>query len=260
MNHDLKSYAVRKIKSATIFWAILLAGTILLANFLPQVVTVSNTAGEEELPIQCVDMNEKKVSLTFDAAWGNENTEKILEILSEKDVKATFFLTGVWIETFPKEVMSIVAAGHDLGNHSANHRSMSLISQEEKTKEIMAVHNKVKELAGYEMNLFRPPYGDFNGELVSTAKENGYHTIQWDVDSLDWKDYGADSIVQTVIQNENFGNGSIIRCHNDAKYIAEALDELITKLMDQGYEIVPVSELIYQEDYHIDNKGKQILN
>lgn len=79
-------------------------------------------------------------------------------------------------------------------------------------------------------------------------------------DSLDWKDYGVDSIIKTVTEHKHLGNGSIILCHNGAKYTAQALDSMIKQLKKQGYQIVPVSELIYMEDYHMDHEGRQILN
>ena len=124
----------------------------------------------------------------------------------------------------------------------------------------MTVHNKVKELTGVEMNLFRPPYGDYSNRVILNAKDCGYHTIQWSVDSLDWKDYGTDSIIDTVVNHKNLENGAIILCHNGAKYTAQALDTMIAKLKEKGYELVPLSKLIYKENYHMDVNGKQILN
>ena len=127
-------------------------------------------------------------------------------------------MTGGWVESYPDDVKAIYEAGHDLGNHSENHKNMSQLSNEEKTQELMTVHNKVKELTGAEMCLFRPPYGDYDDQVVLNAKENGYYAIQWDVDSLDWKDYGVDSIIDTVLNHKSLQNGSIILCHNGAKY------------------------------------------
>ena len=135
---------------------------------------------------------------------------------------------------------------------------MSQLSNDEKRQEIVSVHQKVKELTGYDMFLFRPPYGDYDNDVIRTASECGYYSIQWDVDSLDWKDYGADSIISTVCDHKHLGCGSIILCHNGAKFTAEALDELITNLKGQGYEIVPVSELIYRDGYHMNAEGRQI--
>ena len=223
-------------------------------------VTTSSNVNGRELPIYCVETDEKKVALTFDAAWGNEDTAKILEILARQNVKVTFFMTGGWVESYPDDVKAILAAGHDLGNHSENHKNMSQLSDSEKKEELMKVHEKVRELTGYEMFLFRPPYGDYDNAVVTTAKDCGYYTIQWDVDSLDWKDYGADSIIKTVTEHKHLGNGSIILCHNGAKYTAQALDMLIAKLKNDGYTFVPISELIYKDKYHMNHEGRQIKN
>lgn len=199
-------------------------------------------------------------SINHSSPWGNEDTAKILEILQKHDVHVTFFMTGGWVESYPDDVKAILAAGHDLGNHSENHKNMSQLSDEEKKEELMQVHTKVQELTGYDMFLFRPPYGDYDNAVVNVAKDCGYYTIQWDVDSLDWKDYGIDSIIKTVTQHKHLGNGSIILCHNGAKYTAQALDTLIATLKNEGYTFVPVSELIYKEGYHMNHEGRQIRN
>ena len=171
--------------------AALLRGAVV---FWGDSVHASNTVGNRELPIYCVKTDEaggKKIALTFDAAWGNEDTKKILEILKKNNVKVTFFMTGGWVESYPEDVRAILADGHDLGNHSENHKNMSQISDAEKKEELMKVHEKVRELTGYEMFLFRPPYGDYDNAVIKVARECGYYPIQWDVDSLDWKDYGV---------------------------------------------------------------------
>ncbi len=235
----------------------LLLLAVVVSN-IPAILSVSSRVGNRELPIYCVQTDKKQIALSFDAAWGNEDTQKILEILKKHDIKVTFFMTGGWVESYPDDVKSIFEAGHDLGNHSENHKDMPTLSDEQQTEELMKVHNKVKDLTGYEMFLFRPPYGSYNNNLVLNAKKIGYYTIQWDVDSLDWKNYGVDSIIKTVTQHKHLGNGSIILCHNGAQYTAEALDTLITTLKDAGYEFVPISELIIRENYHMDHEGRQI--
>ena len=164
------------------------------------------------------------------------------------------------MDNYPDDVKAILAAGHDLGNHSENHKNMSQLSDAEKKEELMKVHDKVRTLTGYEMFLFRPPYGDYDNAVVNVAKDCGYYTIQWDVDSLDWKDYGVDSVIKTVTEHKHLGNGSIILCHTGAKYTAQALDTLITKLKEKGYTFVPVSELIYRDGYHMNVEGRQIKN
>lgn len=227
---------------------------------LSKTVSVINTVNGKELPIYSVETEEKKVALSFDAAWGNEDTQTILDILAKYNVHVTFFMTGGWVESYPEDVKKIYAAGHDLGNHSENHKNMSQLSDSECQDELMKVHNKVKELTGVEMNLFRPPYGDYDNHVITNAKDCGYYTIQWSVDSLDWKDYGVESIIKTVTEHKDLKNGAIILMHNGAKYTAQALPTVIEKLQADGYQIVPISELIYKDDYHLDVTGRQIKN
>ena len=246
--------------------AIVLTSLLLLAtsiHFYPQTVATLNPKlgqgiAAKELPIYCVDKGEeKKIALSFDAAWGNEDTAKILEILKKNNVRVTFFMTGGWIEKYPDDVKAIAAAGHDLGNHSENHKQMSQLSAEQCKEELLKPHEKVKALTGKEMILFRPPYGDYNDNLIRVCREINYYPIQWDVDSLDWKDYDADTIVRRVTEHKHLGNGSIILCHNGAKHTAEALDTMIKTLKEKGYEFVPISELILKDNYEIDTEGRQ---
>jgi peptidoglycan/xylan/chitin deacetylase (PgdA/CDA1 family) len=151
-------------------------------KYLPKAITVSNTSSKRDLPIYCVKTDDKKVALTFDAALGNEDIKLLLEILKKNDVKVTFFMTGEWIKKYPEDVKALAEAGHDLGNHSENHKQMTKLTKEESAEEIMKAHKRVKELTGIDMNLFRPPYGDYNNTVLGAAKECGYFTIQWDVD------------------------------------------------------------------------------
>lgn len=230
------------------------------ARFGGRTLPASSRAGERELPIYCVDTDKPQVALSFDAAWGNDDTQKILDILEKCGVHATFFMTGGWVSSYPEDVKKICAAGHDLGNHSENHKNMSQLSKDDCVRELMQVHNKVKELTGTDMCLFRPPYGDYDNELILTAQECGYYPIQWSVDSLDWKNYGRQEILDTVLEHKNLGNGAIILMHNGGEYTAQALEELIRGLREKGYEIVPVSQLIYKENYHMDYSGRQIAD
>lgn len=238
----------------------LLCFSIGMIGYFNEGLFTSSSVGGKELPIYCVETNKKQVALSFDAAWGNEDTKKILEILKKHDVHVTFFMTGGWVDAYPDDVKALYEAGHDLGNHSENHKNMSQLSEAECKEEIQKVHDKVKKLTGYDMFLFRPPYGDYDNDVVLISRQMGYYPIQWDVDSLDWKNYGVASIISTVCNHKHLGNGSIILCHNGAKYTADALDDLITNLKKQGYEIVPISKLIIREDYHMDHEGRQIKN
>lgn len=249
-----------KVKERILTIAVTLLGvlTILMAvtKDARYSVSASTSYKGRELPIYCVETSEKKIALTFDAAWGNEDTQDILSILEKHNVKVTFFMTGGWVESYPDDVKAILAAGHDLGNHSENHKNMSQLSASEIESELMTVHNRVKELTGYEMFLFRPPYGDYDNEVISTASAKGYFSIQWDVDSLDWKDNATpDSICERVTSKVK--NGSIVLFHNDADHTPVALPNILKCLKDEGYEFVFISDLILKDNYEIKHDGMQ---
>ncbi len=214
-------------------------------------------ASSNELPIYSVETKAKVVSITFDSAWGVEDLDSILETLHKHNCVATFFVEGNWAEQYPDAIKKISATGHIIGNHGANHKHMTQLSEADMTAEIQGCHNIIKELTGIDMTLFRAPYGDYNEAVVESAKALGYSTIQWDVDSLDWKDYGVDAIIDTVCNHKALKNGSIILLHNGSKYTALALDELLTNLESQGYSFIPLDKLILTKDYEIDHTGRQ---
>lgn len=227
-------------------------------QYISSYSSVSGNINGKEMPICSVEMKEKKVALTFDAAWGNEDTARILDILKEHDVKATFFMTGEWVEKYPQDVLAIKEAGHDLANHSETHRSMTGLEKGEQRQEVLSVHEKVLELAGVEMRLFRAPYDNYDDDVIRNIEACGYYPIQWSVDSLDWKDYGVENIIETVLGSRELKNGAIILLHNGTKYTAEALDKLLCELEKKGYQMVPVSKLIYKKGYYLDAAGRQL--
>ena len=204
--------------------------------------------------------SKKYISISFDAAWGADDTIQILDILDKYNIKTTFFMTGGWVESYPDMVKEIYSRGHDLGNHSQNHKQMSKLSVEQQKEEIMKVSATVKELTGYDMFLFRPPYGDYNNTLINTVYSCNYYPIQWSVDSLDWKDYGVDSIIKTVTKHKKLANGAIVLMHNGAKFTAQALEDVIKGLQEQGYTIVPISQLIIKENFHMNTDGTQVAD
>ena len=210
---------------------------------------------ERLIPIYCVDTEEKKLSISFDAAWGSDYTLELLEILEKYNVKTTFFLVAFWIDKYPDMVKKIDECGHEIGNHSASHPNMSQLSEKKAEEELTITSNKIEKITGKRVNLFRPPFGDYNNRLMKTAERLGYYVIQWDVDSLDYRDYGADVMVERVLSR--ITNGSIVLFHNNATYTTKALPIILGRIQQLGYEIVPISELIYKENYYIDHTGKQ---
>ena len=228
------------------------------AAVLPGSVTVTSSVNGKLLPISSVETDKKEVALSFEAVYGNGDITSILKTLKKHNIQATFFLSGGWVENYPDDVKTILSAGHDLGSIGESHKHMPQLTAEECLEEIEQAHTKVQELTGYEMFLFRPPYGDYDNRVISSAAKCGYYSVCWDVDSLDWKDYGVDAILNNVLKSGDLKNGSIIRCHNGAKYTAQALERLITGLEEQGYEIVPVSRLIYRERDQLNGEGRQV--
>lgn len=222
-----------------------------------KVSSIISAKNERKLPIYCVETDKPQVSISFDAAWGAEDTDQLLQILADNEVKATFFLCGYWVTDYPEEVKKIAEAGHDLGNHSSTHPHMNQLSSEQIAKELADCHKAVKDLTGIEMNLFRPPFGEYNNTVIETSFANSYYPIQWDIDSLDWKELGADHEINQVLNHKHLGNGSIVLFHNDAKYTPEVLDTIIKGLKEKGYEIVPISQLILRDNFEMDHEGRQ---
>lgn len=221
--------------------------------------TVSQT--QKKLPIYCVDTKgEKKVAITFDSAWGDEDTGEILTTLKDHEVRATFFMVGDWIRKYPDLVKRISDEGHDVANHSNKHPHVNQLNKKAIIEDLMEAHAEIKKITGKDCFLYRPPYGEYNDTVIEAATECRYHTIQWDVDSIDWKGYDAPTIVKKVLEHKHLGDGSIILLHNGAKHTAEALPRILSGLKEKGYEIVPISELIYTENYSLDHEGRQHLN
>ena len=220
------------------------------------VADVYNGKSVRKLPVYGVDCGEeKKVALTFDAAWGADKTQSILDTLEENGATGTFFLVGFWVDKYPDMVKAIANSGCEIGNHSKNHLHMSELSREEIVTELKYVSDKVEELTGSRPAYFRPPFGDYDDLLVQTVEDEGMQAVQWSVDSLDWKGLSAEEILSRV--KKGVKNGSIILFHNNSDAIAEALPLVLAYLKNQGYETVGLSELILKEDYEIDNNGIQ---
>ncbi len=237
---------------------LLLVISILIINKNKNYNLVNAFSLTKELPIYSVQRDDKKIAISFDAAYGDEYTLDILDTLDKYDVKSTFFLVKFWVDKFPNQVVEIYKRGHEIGNHSATHPNMSTLSKEEMIQELNSTGEAIYELTGEKPFLFRPPYGDYNDTLIKTCREIEYYPIQWDIDSLDWKELGVQPVVDTVVRNIN--SGSIVLFHNNAKYISEYLPIVIERLQENGFEIVPISELIYYDNYKMDNSGRQIPN
>ena len=211
--------------------------------------------GDRLLPIYSVETGEKKAAVTFNCAWDPENLPEILKTLEEHQAKATFFAVGQWAEENPDAVKAIIEAGHEIGSHSNTHPDMTKIPEEKIREELCRARERIKKAGGGTAALFRAPSGAYDNTVVKTAAEEGFTTIQWDVDSRDWQDKSAGEMVEAVTKNVK--NGSILLFHVGKKNTAEALPRILEILEQQGFRFVPVSELIYTENYTIDHEGRQ---
>ena len=208
-----------------------------------------------KLPIYSVETAQKRLAITFDCAWGTEYTDAILETLAREGVRATFFMVQFWAEKYPEYVKKIDEAGCEIGTHSATHSYMSRQSEGQIREELRTSCAAIESVTGKKVELFRAPYGDYDDLLVETAQSMGLYTIQWDVDSLDWKDLSAQEIASRILGRAR--EGSIILCHNNGLHTAEALPAVLCALKNRGYTFVTVGELIVREGYTIDANGRQ---
>ena len=212
---------------------------------------------QRRVPIYSVETNNKQVALTFDAAWGADKTSKIVEILTQNGVSGTFFLVGFWSEKHQDKIKEIDSAGLDIGTHSNTHPKMSTLSAIQMETELQTSMNLITSVTGKPVRFFRPPFGDYNDQLLVTADKLGLQTIQWSVDSLDWKGLSPDQIMARI--ESGVHDGAIILFHNNSDYIVEVLPRVINFLKEKGYSMVKLSDLVYQDNYIIDNNGLQKL-
>lgn len=249
---------VRKRKAAG---AAALAFILCIACY---VITYSSFAGayatDRQLPIYCVDTTQKVCSISFDAAWGNEDTQTLIDILEKYHVKATFFVVGDWAEKYPDSVKALVAAGNEVMSHSNHHDHYNSLSTDQITADLKTSNERIKAVTGVSPILIRCPYGEYDNHVISAIRADGMEPIQWNIDSLDWKGISASEITQRV--TSKIQPGSIILFHNAAKHTPEALPGILDYLISKGYTIVPISQLICHgqcgKDYTIDHTGKQI--
>ena len=180
--------------------------------------------------------NKKTIYLTFDQGYENGYTEKILNILKKKKVKATFFILQDYAERSPELVKRMIKEGHTVGNHSVSHPSMPKISIEEARQEIMGLHNYVKDKFGYEMTAFRPPRGEFSERILQLANECGYKTVMWSFAYEDWNVDDQPNVSEALKKVTNAKHdGAIYLLHSVSETNTKILGDVIDNLKKDGY-------------------------
>lgn len=248
----MKCILVRRRVISLIVCAALAVAMIVVVN---HPVFVGAAATTRQLPIYCVQKDYPVCALSFDAAWGNEDTQELIDILGKYQIKATFFVVGDWVDRYPESVKALSDAGHEVMNHSDDHAHFNSLDSNQIMQNINNCNQKIEAITGVRPTLFRPPYGEYNDLVVSTTRSMGIEPIQWDVDSLDWKDLSAEDICKRVTSKVQ--PGSIVLFHNAAKNTPEALPAIIETLLQEGYRFEPISQLILSGSYVMDHSGKQ---
>ncbi len=245
-------FFVRK-KWQSAFLCLCLAALMFYVVNYPAAVGASATT--RQLPIYCVQRDQKLVSISFDAAWGNEDTQQLIDILGQYQVKATFFVVGEWADKYPESVKALYDAGHEVMNHSNTHAHYPQLSPDEVVADLNACNDKIEAITGVRPTLVRLPYGDYDDNSINAVRSIGMEPIQWDVDSLDWKDLSAEEITARV--TSKVGPGSIVLFHNAALHTPEALPCILQTLLQDGYTFLPISQMILSQPYTIDHTGRQ---
>ncbi len=248
----MKIYLVRK-RHLMLAAGALVAMAIFFTVNVPSAVEAS--AATRQLPIYCVDRDDNMVAISFDAAWGNEDTQQLIDILAKYNVKTTFFVVGEWVDKYPESVKALHDAGHEIMNHSKDHAHYNSLTTDEIIADINACNDKIEAITGVRPTLIRCPYGEYDDHVIAAIRSIGMEPIQWDVDSLDWKDLSASEITKRVTGKVQ--SGSICLFHNAALHTPEALPSILEYFKNNGFTVVKISEILLTGEYYMDHTGKQ---
>ena len=214
-------------------------------------------AAKRKIPVYSVETEQKCIALTFDAAYGADKTSAIMDVLEKEGVPATFFLVGFWVKNFPEKAKEIAERGFEIGTHSNVHGHMNSMTAEAISCDLETSIERIRTASGVTPTLFRAPYGEYNDRLVSVAESKGLITVQWSVDSLDWKNESVSAVVGRIKKKAH--SGAIVLMHNNSDYVVEALPEIIAFLKAENYVFKSVGQMVHRENYYVDNNGRQFL-
>ena len=192
-----------------------------------------------------VKTDSMQIALTFDDGPHPYLTQEILDILAQYNVKATFFMVGENVINYPDAAKAVLAAGHEVGNHTFSHTHVKGLSEREVLDELGRCEDALEELCEYRPHLFRPPEGALNEYVEHCSDHFDYTLVLWSLDTRDWENKNAEQIADAVLSN--VAPGDIILMHD---YIGrqsktpEALAKLLPMLIERGYELVTVSRLL----------------
>ncbi|MDI6870683.1 MAG: polysaccharide deacetylase family sporulation protein PdaB [Bacillota bacterium] len=195
-------------------------------------------------PVYQVATTEKVAALTFDISWGTKTPAPVVEILRQKNLRCTFFLSGPWVMNHPDLARLIKAGGHEIASHGHRHLNYSTLSADGVAEQLRLAHQSIKQVLGVEPNLIRTPNGDYNDTVIRTIRANGYEAIQWSTDSLDWLNPGVERIISRVLDRVHPGDIILMHASDSCRQTVAALPAVIDGLRAKGYRLVTVSELL----------------
>lgn len=225
----------------TVITNLILAVTIIAVYavvFFPERSVVINSANTIQAIYRGNEQN-KNVSLMFNVYENTQTVNKIIDVLNEKKVKATFFVGGCWADDNFETLNRIVLCGHEIGNHGYFHKDHKLLDYENNAKEISLTETVVNALCGVKTNLFAPPSGSFSETTLSVASELDYKVIMWSKDTIDWRDKDEDLVYKRATQN--ISNGDLILMH-PKEHTLNALPRIIDYCIENGFEVVTVGK------------------
>ena len=220
--------------------------------------TETSATSEKLLPIYNVETDKNQISLTINCAWNDNDIDTILDTLKRCHVKITFFMVGDWIDRYPESAKKIYEAGQEIGTHSNTHPHVNHLTYEQNIEELETSNEKIQNISGKNTNLYRVPYGEYNNTVICAAKDKGFYTIQWSLATLDYTGKTGEEMWQRI--GNKIKKGDIVLMHNGTQHTADSLEMIINNIKEKGLDIVPVSELIYKDNYKIDVNGTQKLN
>lgn len=182
MRHPFRSVRIFLISKKWAAAGVCLTLAALMFCLVNYPAAVGASAAARQLPIYCVQRDQKLVAISFDAAWGNEDTQQLIDILDRYQVKATFFVVGDWVEKYPESVQALHDAGHEVMNHSNTHAHYPQLSADQVVADLNACNDKIEAVTGVRPTLVRFPYGDYDDNSINAARSIGMEPIQWDVD------------------------------------------------------------------------------
>ena len=252
----MKFWVIKKLDVIKVVVAVLVLAGCITGVGLTDAAKVFSNESPREMPIHCVDTQDKVVSISFDADWGTGNTRGILKTLQAYDICANFFVTGAWAEKYPEELKELADSGHvEIGTLGTTYANLPKLGQKQSELEITTSLPMIKNGTEQKIELFRAPYGAYSDRLLKTIAGLGLYPIQGSIDATILQELSAYECADRIVNSVK--PGSIVLLHSDGKNTVEALPAVIQGLKNKGYSFKTIGDLIYKDNYTIDQTGKQ---